>query len=120
MYLDFWASWCVPCHAAFPRLEALRTEFHERGFEVLGVSLNENRDDALAFLARYPVSFALASDLSGDCPAAFGVEAMPSGYLIDRAGIVRSVFIGFRPSDAGKLRAEVLRWLGTSRESAAR
>lgn len=108
VYVDFWASWCPPCAKSFPRLDALSKELAGRGFEVLGVNVDEQPGDAEAFLARRPVGFGLAATPRGECPRAFGVEAMPSGYLIDRNGILRSVHAGYRDGDERALRAAVI------------
>lgn len=112
VYLDFWASWCGPCRLSFPQLEKLRTELGPRGFEVLAVNVDENLDDALAFLASLPVSYPVVWDPEGESPAGWGILGMPTGYLIDRQGMVRLVHQGFRKGDGERLREEVLQLLG--------
>jgi peroxiredoxin len=105
--LDFWASWCSSCAQSFRFLNELERDLRGRGLRVLGVNLDEDPADAVAFLARHAAGFELAADPSGTCPAAFGVEGMPSSYLIDRRGIVRFASQGFRPGEARALRALV-------------
>lgn len=107
VYLDFWASWCGPCAQAFPFLNALQMEFGERGLVVVGVNVDETPADALRFLQQIPAAFAVGADPAGTCPRAFGVEAMPSSYLIDRSGVIRYVHFGFRAGDAPDLRRRV-------------
>lgn len=111
VYLDFWASWCGPCRVSFPQLEQLREELGSRGFEVLAVNVDEFQADAEEFLAQLPVSYPVVRDASGDSPQRFGILGMPTGFLIDREGVVRAVHQGYRKSDGPKLRAEVLRLL---------
>jgi peroxiredoxin len=107
VYVDFWASWCVPCRLSMPALDALYRRNRERGFAVVGVNKDVSTADAQRFLTRVPVSFPLASD-SGDVVArAFGVKAMPSGYLVDRKGVVRKVHRGFTSETAAALEREV-------------
>ncbi len=108
VYVDFWASWCGPCRLSFPRLQALRDELGPRGFEVVAVSVDESEEDARSFLEQVPVSYPVVRDGSGETPARFGVLGMPSGYLLDRDGVVRAVHQGFRRGDEQRLRAEVL------------
>lgn len=108
VYVDFWASWCGPCRLSFPQLEALRQELGPRGFEVLAVNVDEFKPDALLFLEQIPVSYPVVRDATGDTPATYGVLGMPTGYLIDRQGIVRKVHQGFRKSDGDKLRSEIV------------
>lgn len=110
-YIDFWASWCAPCAKAFPFLNRLHAEFSDRGLTVIGISVDERRDDARRFLDRNPARFALALDSKGACPRAFGLIGMPSSFLIDRAGIVRAMHVGFREGDADARRAEIERVL---------
>jgi len=112
VYLDFWASWCGPCRISFPQLEALRDELGARGFEVLAVSVDESEADARAFLAELPVSYPVVLDNEGSTPARYGILGMPTGYLIDRAGVVRLVHQGFRRSDGERLRAAIIELLG--------
>jgi thiol-disulfide isomerase/thioredoxin len=112
VYVDFWASWCGPCRVSFPLLEAMRNELGSQGFEVLAVNVDEFKEDALRFLDTLPVSYLVAYDQAGSTPAAYGIVGMPTGFLVDRQGIVRKRHQGFRKSDAAMLRAEIVKLLG--------
>jgi peroxiredoxin len=105
--LDFWASWCPPCVRSFPALEQLQQELGARGFEVIGIGLDETRRAAEAFLERRPVTFTITLDPGGECPRRYGVKGMPSSFLIDRQGRVRQVHTGFRDADVPRLRAHI-------------
>ncbi len=109
IYVDFWASWCVHCGPAFRFLNALETEFRDAGFAVVGVNVDERENLALRFLDRNPARFAVAADVSGRCPAAFSVAAMPSSFLLDRDGVIRRVHVGFRERDVQARREEIRR-----------
>ena len=112
VYLDFWASWCGPCRMSFPQLEQLRQDLSPRGFEVLAVNVDEFEADALTFLEEIPVSYPVVRDGEAVTPRAYGILGMPTGYLIDREGVVRLVHQGFRKHDGAKLRAEIIQLLG--------
>ena len=71
------------------------------------VSVDVVEDDALDFLKRYPVSYPVAIDKTGAVPRSYSVNGMPSGYLIDKAGRVRSVHVGFKKGDEAALREEI-------------
>jgi len=107
VYVDFWASWCVPCRLSMPALDALYREHRAHGFAVVGVNKDVSGEDAQRFLKRVPVSFALVGDTGDAAARAFDVKAMPSGYLIDRKGIVRKVHRGFTAETGEALRQEI-------------
>jgi peroxiredoxin len=108
VYMDFWASWCPPCRTSFPLLNALHNELQGRGFEVIAVNVDENREDLMHFIEQVPVDFTIAADPDGECPQAYDVVAMPSSYLIDKQGIIRYVHHGFHKKDIGAIRELVL------------
>lgn len=108
VYLDFWASWCPPCKKSFPVLDRLHRELKAQNFEVIAVNLDENKDDALAFLQDNPVNFTVAYDGEGKCPEAYQVMAMPSSYIIDKNGVIRKVHLGFRGGSEAEIRATLL------------
>jgi thiol-disulfide isomerase/thioredoxin len=107
VYVDFWASWCVPCAHSFPFLNELHREFKDKGLQIVGINMDENVDDAKAFLAKTPAQFNIVADTNAQCAKDFDVKAMPSSYLIDRKGIVHHVHQGFRSEDIKELRALV-------------
>jgi thiol-disulfide isomerase/thioredoxin len=107
VYLDFWASWCGPCAQALPALEELRQEFAPGDFQVVAVNVDRDPKLAKKFLQKRPVGYPSAIDPKGALPARFGIESMPTSFLIDRAGVVRHVQRGFRASDVGPLREEI-------------
>lgn len=107
LYVDFWASWCVPCLLSFPFMTELQKTDGDRGLQVVAVDMDSKAADADAFLARHPAGFAVAAVPNADCAKAFGVAAMPTSFLVDRKGMIHSVHPGFRPDDAAPLRAEI-------------
>ena len=107
VYVDFWASWCVPCRLSMPALESLYRRHGERGFVVVGVNKDVAAADADRFRQRVAVSFPLATDGDDRWARAFAVKAMPSGYLVDRRGVVRYVHRGFTEETGAALEKEV-------------
>ncbi len=107
VFVDFWASWCAPCQVSMPQLDALRKEFPPDRFVLVGV--NVDRDPALArnLLERRSIGYPSASDPEGRLPARFGLETMPTAYLIDPDGVIRYVHRGFRKGDIETLRDEI-------------
>ena len=107
IYVDFWASWCGPCAKSFPFLNEMHEQLKGQGLQIVGVNLDENADDAKAFLAKYPANFEVKADVSKQCAKDFAVKAMPSSYIIDRKGVVHHVHLGFRPGEAQEIRVLV-------------
>lgn len=107
VYVDFWASWCVPCRLSMPTLDALHRKHGARGLSVVGINKDSTLADAQRFLKRVPVGFDLAQDEGDAAARAFDVKAMPSGYLIDRKGVVRKVHRGFTAETAAALEREI-------------
>jgi peroxiredoxin len=91
LLIDFWASWCGPCRRANPELVKMYGEYHDRGFEVLGVSLDTDRASWLKAIADDNLSWHQISDIKGwECEGSklYGVPAIPHAVLIDRDGII--------------------------------
>src|SRR5277367_6815965 len=86
VYLDFWASWCIPCRQSFPWMNDMQKKFAGQDVVILAVNLDAKTADVDAFLARYPASFRLAFDTEGASAKQFGVKAMPTSFLIGRDG----------------------------------
>lgn len=99
VYVDFWASWCGPCKRSFPKLEALRTKYKDKGFEIVAINMDENIDDAHDFLKQFSVSFPIVRDASGAVAEQYKVKGMPSGYVIDQSGRVNYIAEGFDNDD---------------------
>ncbi|MEP7181119.1 MAG: TlpA disulfide reductase family protein [Betaproteobacteria bacterium] len=96
VYVDFWASWCAPCKRSFPWMNELQQRWGGKGLAVVAINVDKKRDDADRFLRQVPTAFTVVFDPAGTAPAAYGVKAMPSSYLIDARGNVVEVEQGFR------------------------
>jgi thiol-disulfide isomerase/thioredoxin len=99
--VDFWATWCGPCRAKLPALMKLHEQYHDKGFEVVGVDLDKNVDDLGKFLDDTKLPWInLIGEQDGDemkFPLAekYDISAIPSTFLVGRDGRV----IARDPSD---------------------
>lgn len=95
VYIDFWASWCVPCRKSFPWLNEMAKKY-PNDLVVVGVNVDNERQAAMKFLEKYPASFPLVFDPQGKLAAEYKLEGMPSVVLIDRNGRISHHHVGFR------------------------
>jgi cytochrome c biogenesis protein CcmG, thiol:disulfide interchange protein DsbE len=100
VYVDFWASWCMPCRESFPWMSVMRDQYSAQGLVILSVNLDKKRDAADAFLERFPASFIVALDPAGKTAEAFHVEAMPTSFIVSRTGRIVYAHEGFELSKA--------------------
>jgi len=92
--LDFWASWCGPCRISNRHLVKLYEKYKQAGFEILGISLDENIKDWKKAIAKDKITWLQGVDTKGwDAKSAYkwNVEAIPASFLIDRKGNVIAV-----------------------------
>ena len=90
-----------------PALDDLYRRNKSRGFAVVGVNKDATAVDARRFLAKLPVTFPIVQDAGDAAARGFDVKAMPSGYLLDRKGVVRHVHRGFTAETGAALEREI-------------
>lgn len=96
--LHFWASWCVPCKTEFPAINKLWKELGGKDLVILGVA-EDSAERVAPFVKDYGVEFPVLIDQYGGVMRSYGVSVIPVSVVIDRAGVVRAVFVG--PRDYG-------------------
>jgi len=129
--LDFWATWCRPCHIMFPHLKKLYSDYHEKGLEIIGVTRyygmfnqmgqdlrNISPADELGWIEKFkafheiPFTYAVAGTKDGEINAkAYGVTGIPHMLLIDKKGRIRYYSIGSGRASEDKLEKGVIELL---------
>ena len=92
--LNFWATWCGPCRAEMPSMEELYQKLEHRGFEMLAVNIMENADIVTEFIRENKIGFTVALDRNGMISRQYGIQAIPTTYIIDKRGLIISKVTG--------------------------
>lgn len=99
VFVEFWATWCGPCRRELPTLKAIYDRYRPRGFEIVGISIDDELDRLARFLAEneicWPVLFDYDARAGAEHPLAvkYGINGVPTGLLIDRSGRVAATGI---------------------------
>jgi cytochrome c biogenesis protein CcmG, thiol:disulfide interchange protein DsbE len=105
--IDFWATWCAPCRESIPHLVDLYRRYHEKGFEVIGISVDKGDVEAVRRFSKavdipYPILIG-----SEEVTRNYGVTALPTTFLIDPEGKFQTKVIGFNSRIAKDLATRV-------------
>lgn len=98
VYVDFWASWCLPCAQSIPWLNRMNARYGEH-MHFVGVNVDVRRRDADRFLSRHPINFDVVFDPEGSLPQTYAIKGMPTAVLLDASGRVIWQHSGFRESE---------------------
>lgn len=95
--VDFWASWCPPCVAEMPNIVAMYEKYHDKGFEIVGINLDQEKEKMTEFVAKNKMPWAQYFDGKGwesELALKYGVGMLPTTFLLDGEGriVARDVF----------------------------
>ena len=114
--LDFWATWCVPCHAQAEIIKPIYEEYKGKGFEILSIDVEEDVADVRSFVEGNPFPYPILLDEEGKISGQFAVMGLPTVVLLDRAGEI--VFARTGVVGAAHLRQLIEGALGKADDSA--
>lgn len=114
VYIDFWASWCVPCIKSFPWMNKIQQKYKEQGFTVVSINLDADKTKADQFLQDNPASFAVIYDNKGAIAKHFAIEAMPTSMIVNREGKITYRHSGFFTGKIQKYEEEIQQLLNSS------
>lgn len=87
--VDFWATWCGPCVAELPNVLAAYQKYHDRGFEIIGISLDKSRDELTAFIKEHKMAWPQYFDGLGwknKLAQQYGINSIPATFLVGPDG----------------------------------
>jgi len=96
VFLNFWATWCVPCREEFPAMVALSRDLGEQGLAVVAVNFQEDREPVAAFAREFGVPFPVLLDPAGEAARLYRVQALPTTVFVDRQGMLAGTALGYR------------------------
>ena len=96
VFLNFWATWCIPCREEMPALEQLHQTFQPQDLIVLAIDLKEGAEQVKTFFQKHTLSFPALLDHNGSVFRDYSVTGMPTTYLIGRDGRLLARGVGGR------------------------
>jgi thiol-disulfide isomerase/thioredoxin len=121
VFLNFWATWCIPCREEMPALERLHQTYQAQDLAIISIDLKEGVDQVKAFFQKLGLSFPSLLDPNGVVFRDYLVAGMPTTYLIDRDGTMVARGVGGRDwtrPEALQLIQELLKSPPAARRSA--
>lgn len=98
--VDFWATWCGPCRSEIPGYVDFQRKYGEKGLAIIGVSLDEAGPKVVEdFVKKFGVDYQIVMGDDAIQSAFGGMDAIPTTFLIDRAGQLRDKKVGAEPSE---------------------
>ncbi len=94
--LNVWATWCPYCRKERPHLKSLYKEYKSKGLVIIAVSTDKSVEKVRRYLKKIPMDFIILMDQDSIVARSYGVYALPTSFLIDRKGIIKHKFMGFR------------------------
>ncbi|HEX8805856.1 MAG TPA: TlpA disulfide reductase family protein [Candidatus Aquilonibacter sp.] len=93
VFMDFFATWCPPCNAEAPMVNAAYKQYAQQGLQVIGVDVQENAQKAKQFVDQHQLTYPAVVD-SGTLSDQYRINGMPVGVFIDKSGVVRKIVVG--------------------------
>ena len=89
--IDFWATWCGPCREEVPNVVAAYKKYHDKGFEIVGISLDQNKAAMDQYVTENGMTWPQYFDGKGwqnDISSKFGIDSIPAMWIVGKDGIL--------------------------------
>ena len=108
IWIDFWASWCGPCKAAFPHMQSLYAKYKSKNLEILGISNDQTKAPWIKALDQFNNPWIQVLDDKSIVASQFAVTALPTSILIGPDGKIIMREVGFNPNGEFAMKLEAL------------
>jgi len=110
VFLNFWATWCIPCRQEMPTMEKLHRNFKGQGLEVVAINFRETKKEVQKFFDELGLTFTALLDRDGKVSEEYGAWSIPLSYFINRKGEFIGKVAGYRKWDSAGAQA-FFKWL---------
>jgi thiol-disulfide isomerase/thioredoxin len=111
VYVDFWASWCVPCRVSFPWMNELSRKYRDKGLQVITINVDRDQAAAHRFLEEMNTKLDVVYDPAGKLAKVYDLEVMPTSFVYARDGTLRLRKEGFNPKETDSVEALIAKLL---------
>ncbi len=99
--IDFWATWCPPCRKSIPDLIALKNKYKDKGFEIVGISLDQQNSlqDVVPFVKDYKINYPVVYADMNVWMDYGQVQSIPTSFLVNKEGKIVASYVGYIPEN---------------------
>ena len=94
VFMNFWATWCVPCREEMPAMQELYEQYRDRGLVILAVNMEEDQARVQRWIDQGGFTYTFVLDSEGQQLKRYNVNAAPTSYFIGRDGVIRDLKLG--------------------------
>lgn len=108
VYVDFWASWCIPCRKSFPWMSEMMAKYKDSGLVIVTINVDKNKEAAKKFLVEHQLNSISLFDPNGETAKTFALEVMPSSFVYDSSGKLQYVHQGFNNKETKEIEEKLI------------
>ncbi len=108
VYVDFWASWCVPCRKSFPWMKELLSKYSDSGLIIITINVDKNLKAAQKFLTKNDINSIPLFDSKGEIAKSFSLQVMPTSFVYNKSGEFVFKHEGFSNKESSELEKKIV------------
>ena len=97
--VNLWATWCSPCRAEIPDLEAAYQAHKDEGFVILGVNIEEPQENVAPFVQEFDMSYPVLLDKDGELMKIYRAQGLPMSFIVGADGVIQVRHMGYLAGD---------------------